>query len=99
MLAGVNGWDTHKAAVMARQAYRYVARTYPKDAPLEPIGRADLAVLEAEEAGDWQAYEEALRELCKVARRGAMRHRRAGGTQEEPSVKLSICQQRRMVSQ
>ena len=69
-------WDTERAALLAREAYRYVARTYPKDAPLEPIGRADLAVLEAQEAGDWQAYQEALRELCRIAKREAMRHRR-----------------------
>ena len=45
----MSGWDTQKAAELAREAYRYVARTYPKDAPLEPIGRADSVVLEAQE--------------------------------------------------
>lgn len=29
-------WDTERAADLAREAYRYVARTYPPDAPLEP---------------------------------------------------------------
>jgi hypothetical protein len=52
-------WDTELAAQRAREAYRYVARVYPKDAPLEPLGRADMAVLEAQERGDWQGYEEA----------------------------------------
>jgi hypothetical protein len=66
-------WDTELAAELARTAYRYVASTYPKDAPLEPLGRADAAVLRAQERRDWPAYEEALRELCRVARREAQR--------------------------
>jgi hypothetical protein len=70
-------WDTEEAARLAREAYKYVARTFPPDASLEPLGRADVAVLDAQEATDWQAYEEALRELCRVAKREAMR-RRAG---------------------
>lgn len=43
-------WDTERAAHLAREAYRYVARTFPPDAPLEPLGRADMAVLEPQEA-------------------------------------------------
>ena len=66
-------WDTELAADLARTAYRYVARVFPKDAPLEALGRADMAVLEAQERGDWPAYEEALRELMRTARREAMR--------------------------
>jgi hypothetical protein len=50
-----------------------VARTFPKDAPLEPLGRADMAVVRAQEARDLQAYEEALREMCRVAKREAQR--------------------------
>jgi hypothetical protein len=64
-------WDTELAAERARTAYRYVARVYPPDAPLEPLGVADRAVLEAQERGDWPAYIEALRELMRTARRGA----------------------------
>ena len=71
-------WDTEKAADLAREAYRFVARRYPPDAPLEPLGRADMAVLEAQEVGDWQGYEGALRELCRVARREAMRRQEVG---------------------
>ena len=71
--AGTVAWDTELAAQRARQAYRYVARVYPKDAPLEPLGRADMAVLEAQERRDWPAYEEALRELMRLARREAQR--------------------------
>jgi hypothetical protein len=66
-------WDTEEAARLAREAYRYVARTYPLDAPLEPLGRADMAVLEAQEQGDWPRYVEALRELMRTARREAQR--------------------------
>jgi len=62
--------DTEHAAQRAREAYRYVARTYPDGAPLETLGRADWVVLEAQERRDWPAYEEALREPCRVARRG-----------------------------
>ena len=66
-------WDTEEAARLAREAYRYVARTYPLDANLEPLGVADARVVEAEEQGDWPAYVEALRELCRTARREAQR--------------------------
>jgi hypothetical protein len=54
-------WDTEEAARLAREAYRYAARTYPIDADMEPLGVADRAVLEAREAGDWEAFVEALR--------------------------------------
>ena len=60
-------WDTELAAERATTAYRYVARTYLKDAPLEPLGRADRAVLEGQECRDWSGYEEALRELMRAA--------------------------------
>jgi hypothetical protein len=66
-------WDTELAADRAREAYRYVARVYPKDAPLEPLGRADATVLRAQARLDWPAYEEALRDMCRVARREAQR--------------------------
>ena len=70
-------WDTERAAELARKAYRYVARTFPPDAPLEELGRADMAVLKAQEAGDFDAYQEALRELCRVAKREASKWRGA----------------------
>jgi hypothetical protein len=66
-------WDTEEAARLAREAYRYVARTYPPGADLEPLGIADRVVLEAQERGHWPAYVEALRELCRTARREAQR--------------------------
>jgi hypothetical protein len=70
-------WNTEEAARFAREAYRYVARTYPRDAPLEPLGVADRAVLEAQERFDWSSYVEALRELMRTARREAQRRRAA----------------------
>ncbi len=66
-------WDTEEAARLAREAYRYVARTYPPDADLEPLGKVDRAVLEAQQQGDWPRYVEALREICRTARREAQR--------------------------
>ncbi len=72
-----SSWDSQRAAELAREAYRYVARTYPAGAPLEPLGRADLAVLEAQERGDWDGYVEGLRELMRTAKREAIRRRRA----------------------
>jgi hypothetical protein len=66
-------WDTEEAARLAREAYHYVAKHYPLDADLEPLGVADRAVLEAQERGDWPAYVEGLRELCRTARREAVR--------------------------
>ena len=72
MNARAPAWDAELAAQRAREAYRYVARTYPDGGPLEALSRADRAVLEAQERRDWPAYEEALRELCRVARRAAI---------------------------
>jgi hypothetical protein len=72
-------WNTEEAARLAREAYRYVSRTYPLDADLEPLGVADRAVLEAQERGDWPGYLEALREMCRVAKREAIKATREKG--------------------
>jgi hypothetical protein len=70
-------WDTERAATLARKAYRYVARVYPSDAPLEPLNVHEDAALQAQAAGDFDAYEDALRAMMraalevKAARRGA----------------------------
>jgi hypothetical protein len=66
-------WDTEEAARLAREAYRYVGRWYPLDGDLVPLGIADRRVMEAQERDDWTGYVEALRELCRVARREAQR--------------------------
>jgi len=75
--AAVEKWPTEQAARLAREAYRYVARTYPLDAPLKPLVRADYRVLEAQARGDWSDYVEALRELMRTARREAQKRRAA----------------------
>jgi hypothetical protein len=66
-------WDLEEALELARKAYQYVARVLPPDATLEPIGRADRQVLDAEAAQDFPAYEEALRDLCRATRSEARR--------------------------
>jgi hypothetical protein len=76
MSRALEKWDNERAAELARKAYSYVARVYPPDAPLKPLGVADVRVLEAQERGDWSVYEEALRELCRVAKREAMKAER-----------------------
>jgi hypothetical protein len=68
-------WNTEEAARLAREAYRFVARTYPPDADLTLLGVADMVDLEAQEAGDWEAFVEALRELMRTAKREAARAR------------------------
>jgi hypothetical protein len=73
----MTAWDTQLASERAREAYRYVARVYPKGAPWGPIGKIDAQVVEAEQRSDWEAYEEGLREMCRVARAEAIRRRRA----------------------
>jgi hypothetical protein len=73
----VRTWDTERASELARKAYRYVAKVYPPDAPLEPIGRADAVVVEAEERGDWPAYVEGLRAMMWTAKREALKRERA----------------------
>jgi hypothetical protein len=69
----MSGWDAQEAARLAREAYRYVARVLPPTADLEAVGRADRRALEAERREDFPEYKEALREMCRVARREASR--------------------------
>ena len=61
-------WDTTAAAGKAEQAYRYVSRTVPPGTDYAPLDRHTEAAYEAERAGDWTAYLEALAELCRTAR-------------------------------
>jgi hypothetical protein len=70
-------WDAERAAELARTAYRYVGRTHPADTPLEPLGIADMAVLEEQERGDWDGYVEGLRKLMRTAKREAIKRERA----------------------
>jgi hypothetical protein len=66
-------WDTERAAELARRAYDYVAWTYPPHASLKPLDGPQDAILEAQAAGDWQAYQEALREMMRMAKLEAQR--------------------------
>jgi hypothetical protein len=61
-------WDTEAVAQKAEQAYRYVARTLPPGSDYSPLDGHTEAAYEAEKAGDWPSYIEALRELCRTAR-------------------------------
>lgn len=66
-------WDSDLAFERARTAYRYVAATFPDSAALEVLAPHTEAAHEAEGRGDMRAYEEALRELMRTARREARR--------------------------
>ena len=64
-----SAWPVELAAERASAAYRYCAKLYPcESASLGPIGAADNAAMNAEVAGDWQAYSAALREMRRAAR-------------------------------
>jgi hypothetical protein len=65
----VMAWDTRAAAKRPEQAYFYVSRTLPQGTDYSPLDSRTDAAYEAEKAGDWPAYVEALRELCRAARR------------------------------
>jgi hypothetical protein len=66
-------WDSDLAFERARTAYRYVAANFPASADLEILAPHTDAAHEAERAGNWTVYVEALRELCRAARREARR--------------------------
>jgi hypothetical protein len=64
-------WDTEVAAQRAGQAYSFVARTLPPGSDYSRLASCTEAAYEAERAGDWPAYLDALRELMKAAKREA----------------------------
>ncbi len=66
-------WDTARASELAREAYRYLVRTMPKDADLGVLAPHEDAALEAQRAGDFRRYEEALREMMRAGKREALR--------------------------
>ena len=70
-------WDTKKASERVREAYRYVAQTMPKDANLDALAPHEDAAIAAQRAGDFAAYEEALRELMRTAKRESLKRRGA----------------------
>jgi hypothetical protein len=62
-------WPVELAAERASAAYRYCANLYPGvEACLDAVGAADNAAMDAETAGDWQAYSAALRGMKRAAR-------------------------------
>jgi hypothetical protein len=69
----VNAWSPQEALERAREAYAYVARTFPADGDPAVLGEADRRVLEAEENLDMDAYVAALRVLMREARAQAMK--------------------------
>jgi hypothetical protein len=70
-------WDTAKASELARKAYGYLIKTMPKDANLDVLAPHEDAALEAQRAQNFPAYEEVLRQMCRVAKREAIKRRRA----------------------
>jgi hypothetical protein len=70
-------WETERAATLARKAYRYVAKVYPKGEGCEALDAYTQAAYEAERAGSLAAFEDALRGMmqtaleARTARRGA----------------------------
>ena len=73
----VSAWDAEKAAERAQTAYRYVAEVYPRGAGYEPLDAHTEAAHEAERAGDWPAFEDALRNLMRAAKREALKVKEA----------------------
>jgi hypothetical protein len=69
-------WPAERAAELAQRAYRYVADTYPREAGYDRLDALTEAAYQAERAGDFPAFTEALRELCRAARRVAFEARR-----------------------
>lgn len=70
-------WDTERTVELATQAYRYVADIYPKAAGYDRLDEYTEAAHDAQDAGDFAAFEDALRELMRAARREAVKRRRA----------------------
>ncbi len=66
-------WDTERAAELASTAYRYVANVFPKEADYALLEKHTHAAHTAQDTGDLDAFEEALRELMRAAKREARR--------------------------
>ncbi len=70
-------WDTARGSELARRAYHYIGETQPLDADLDALNEHEDAAIAAQRAGDFPAYEEALRQMCRVAKREALKRRGA----------------------
>jgi hypothetical protein len=73
----VSAWDAERAFERARTAYPYVEDLYPSSTGYEPLDAHTAAAHEAERAGDMEAFEDALRNLMRAAKREAVRERAA----------------------
>jgi hypothetical protein len=73
----VSSWDAERAYELAVQTLSYLERTYPWGASLEPLEPYRQAVLEAQDAGDFVAFQEALRQMMYDGRREARQGRGA----------------------
>ena len=74
----IEAWDTERGSELARRAYAYVAATMPPDCDLDRmINEYEDAAIAAQRASDFPAYQEALREMCRVAKREALKRRGA----------------------
>jgi len=72
----VEPWDTEKAAELAAEALRYLARYYPECAGSEVLRAHEAASHQAVMDADEVRYREALRSYCKAGRDEALRVRR-----------------------
>ena len=70
-------WNTDRAATLARKTYRFIAQTMPPDASLEALDVHQDAALRAQAAGDFDAYEDALRAMMQTALEGKAARRAA----------------------
>jgi hypothetical protein len=70
-------WDTERAAELATQAYGYVAEVYPRGAGYDRLDKYTEAAHDAQDAGDFGAFKQALRELMRAASREAVKRRGA----------------------
>ena len=75
----MSGWDAEKAYELARQTLDYLERTYPKGASMTPLEAHRREVLEAQDRGDFPAFENALREMMRAGRRVALEARQSRG--------------------
>jgi hypothetical protein len=73
----VSAWDAERAFERARVAYRFVADVYTKGTGYEPLDAHTAAAHEAERGGNMEAFEDALRDLMRTAKREASRERAA----------------------
>ncbi len=70
-------WDTERGSELARRTCRYVAETMPPEANLDVLSEYEDAAIAAQRAGDWRAYQERLRQMCRTAKQEALKRGQA----------------------